>query len=197
MSMEFIECKNNTMIQNENNCFLIITYEQNKIIFNISEIDSETENVTCLYYNKSILYNTYECIQKPHNTFYVLTNEENTGVIKYCNEACDSCYGEGLQDTNCIRCSEGYYKTEDSNTNCILERLILSNYFKNESDNIYHKKLEIPIIVEPNKNNTLLIFDFLISNTSSSVINNSDVTQFISTSEKMFVEEQLNRVYLP
>jgi len=64
MSMEFIECKNNTMIQNENNCFLITTYEQNKIIFNISEIDSETENVTCLYYNKSILYNTYECNSK-------------------------------------------------------------------------------------------------------------------------------------
>ena len=67
--MECIKCKNYTIIQNENNCFPIITYEPNKIIFNISEIDSEIENVTCLYYNKSILYNTYECIQKPNILF--------------------------------------------------------------------------------------------------------------------------------
>ena len=191
--MECIECKNNTMILNGNNCFPIIIYEPNKIIFNISEIDSGIENVTCLYYNKSILYNTYECIQKPNNTFYVLTNEENTGVIKYCNKACNSCYGEGnLQDTNCIKCSEGYCKTEDSYTNCILESLIPSNYFKNESDNIYYKKI-FPIIIEPYKNNTQLIFDFLISNTSTQVINNSEVTQFVSTSDKMTVEEQLKQ----
>ena len=191
--MECIECKNNTMILNGNNCFPIIIYEPNKIIFNISEIDSGIENVTCLYYNKSILYNTYECIQKPDNTFYVLTNEENTGVIKYCNKACNSCFGEGnLQDTNCTECSEGYYKTEDSYTNCILESLIPSNYFKNESDNIYYKKI-FPIIIEPYKNNTQLIFDFLISNTSTQVINNSEVTQFVSTSDKMTVEEQLKQ----
>ena len=42
------------------------------------------------------------------------------------------------QDTNCIDCSIGYYKTEDSNTNCILESLIPENYYKNENDNIYY-----------------------------------------------------------
>jgi len=31
------------------------------------------------------------------------------------------------------------YKTEDSNTNCILENLIPQNYLKNNSDEIYYK----------------------------------------------------------
>ena len=202
-SMGCNKCKNNTMIQNDKNCFQIIIYEPNKIIFDISEIDSETENATCLNFNKSILYNTYECIPKPDNTFYVLTNEENTGVIKYCNEACDSCYGEGnSQDTNCIKCSEGYYKTEDSKTNCILESLIPPNYSKNKSDNIYYKNLVIPttqIISETYKNinNSQLIFDFITSNITTSVINNSEVIQFISTSDKMSIEEQLKEGISP
>ena len=156
ISMECGKCKSQTMIKNEQNCFPIIVYKQNKIIFNISKIDHEKEKGTCLYFNKSILYNTYECISKPDNTYYVWTNEENTCVIKYCHSACDSCFGESnLQDTNCIRCSKGYYKTEDSNTNCILESLIPSDYHQNENDNIYYKKKYIPttqIIVETYKN---------------------------------------------
>ena len=43
------------------------------------------------------------------------------------------------ENTNCLNCSLGYYKTEDSNTNCILESLIKPNYYKNTSDNIYYK----------------------------------------------------------
>ena len=36
--------------------------------------------------HKSIYMNNIECIEKPNNTFYVLNNTENTGVIKKCSE---------------------------------------------------------------------------------------------------------------
>ena len=169
ISMECSQCKDEEMIKNEKNCFPIIIYEPFKIIFNISSMNNEKKNGTCLYFNKSILYNSYECISKPVNTFYVLSNEQNTGVIKYCNSACDSCFGEGnSQDTNCIKCSPGYYKTEDSDTNCILENLIPSDYYKNLSDNIYYKKKYISktqIIIESysnyiNKSSSINIMNF-------------------------------------
>ena len=65
---------------------------------------------------------------------------DNTGIIKYCNPVCDTCFGPSdINNTNCISCIEGYYKTEDSNTNCILENLIPKNYYKNKSDNIFYK----------------------------------------------------------
>ena len=128
-------------IQGDGNCFPIITYTTEKIIFNVSEIYEGEERKTCLDYGKSIFYGQYECNEKPTNTFYVLDNEENTGVIEFCDESCNSCHGKKdniTQDTNCIVCSERYFKTEDSNTNCILESLIPENYYKNESDNIYY-----------------------------------------------------------
>ena len=151
-NMSCLTCKNkvdpndsNNLIEKyiemEGNCFPIITYTNEKIIFNVSEINSEEIEKTCLDYGKSIIYGEYHCISKPSNTFYVLNNEENTGVVEYCDEACNSCNGKKdiLNDeTNCIECSEGYYKTEDSNTNCILESLIPENYYKNEDDNIYY-----------------------------------------------------------
>ena len=125
----------------EGNCFPIITYTNEKIIFNISEINSNEISKTCLDYGKSIKYGEYQCITKPSNTYYILNNEENTGVMDYCDEACNSCNGKKdmiNDDTNCIECSEGYYKTEDSNTNCILESSIPENYYKNINDNIYY-----------------------------------------------------------
>ena len=126
-------------IQGDGNCFPIITYTQEKIIFNISEINTGEEEKTCLGYGKSIIYGEYHCIYKPTNSFYVLNNAENTGVIEYCNEACNSCIGKKIgQDTNCIDCSDGYFKTEDSNTICILENLIPENFYKNMDDNIYY-----------------------------------------------------------
>ena len=74
ISMECLSCKDNnninkTMIHFENNCFKIIQYDENKIIFNITEINS---NVTgsCLYFNKSIYYGQYNCIDKPENTYF-------------------------------------------------------------------------------------------------------------------------------
>ena len=70
--------------------------------FNISEIDSENPIRTCLNFNKAIFYDSYECISKPVNTFYVSLNNENTDIIKNCNFAYDTCLGKSNEhDTNC------------------------------------------------------------------------------------------------
>ena len=129
-------------IQLEANCFPIITYTEEKITFDISKLGTGETEKSCLDYSKVILYGTYKCITKQENYFYVLTSDENTGVVKQCDISCATCNGEKnaiTQDTNCIICAEGYYKTQNSNTNCILESLIPENYFKNNSDNIYYE----------------------------------------------------------
>ena len=146
------------MIKIEEYCFPIIDYEETKITFDISEIDNDNTIGNCLNLGKSIFYNSYECISKPVHTFYVLTDGSNTGVIKNCNVACDTCLGESDEhNTNCIICAEGYFKTEDSTTNCILESLIPDNYYKNEEDNIYYKKIpSTQIILESCQDNLYL-----------------------------------------
>ena len=131
---------NQIMIQNEGNCFPIILYNEYRISFDITEIDPIKKIGTCLYFNKSIFFGEEICKEKPDNTFYVLNGNDNTGVIKNCSIACYYCLGDFSKDnTNCINCSSGYYKTEDSDSNCILESLIKPNYYKNISDNIYYK----------------------------------------------------------
>ena len=70
--MECLSCKDShTMIKFEKNCFNIIQYDENKILFNISEMNTN-EIDTCLYFNKSIYYGQYNCIDKPEHTYYVL-----------------------------------------------------------------------------------------------------------------------------
>ena len=136
------ESSEKTMIKNEENCFIILEYEENSIKFDISEINPDKEFGTCLDFNKAIFYNSYECITKPENTFYVVSTADNTGIIKYCHSSCDGCNGEGnYDDTNCINCTTGYFKTQDSDTNCLLESLIPPNYHKND-DGIYYKEEE-------------------------------------------------------
>ena len=61
--------KQKIMIKIANNCFPIITYEKTKIVFNISEINSDNQKGTCLYFNKTIFFDSYECIAKPNNIF--------------------------------------------------------------------------------------------------------------------------------
>ena len=68
-SMECKKCKDSnssqkTMIKMENNCFLIIEYELEKIIFNVSEKIPDKHNATCLDFGKVINYGEYECIEK-------------------------------------------------------------------------------------------------------------------------------------
>jgi len=111
-----------------------------KYILDTSINDSEENIKSCHDYSKTIFYGEYKCSNhKPFNTYYVLNNDQNTGIIKYCDEACSTCNGQKnvvTQDTNCILCKDGYFKTEDSDTNCIVESLIPENYYK--SNNIYY-----------------------------------------------------------
>ena len=118
------------MVKNEGNCFPIIQQNESKIIFNISEINPEQPIGTCLTFNKSIYEKGSECIPKPKNTYYVINNSENTGVIRNCSEFCDFCFGENTtNNTNCIKCTNGYYKIEDSKTNCVSNNYIPINYY--------------------------------------------------------------------
>ena len=53
---------------------------------------------------------------KTWNYYYVLNNEENTGLIKESDISCGTCENgksELTGDTNCITCKMGYFKTED------------------------------------------------------------------------------------
>ena len=121
-------------------CFPKIVYEENKITFDISEYDSANTEGSCFYFQKSIFYGNNSCSEKPPRTYYKINNEHNTGIIEYCNIACSSCdKREEEGNTNCIDCSNGYFKTEYSNTNCLLESSIPNNYYKNNLDNIYYK----------------------------------------------------------
>ena len=91
-SMECLKCKdfnnsNKTMIKVNNNCFEIIQYEETKITFNISEINSNIFFGSCNYFGKAIYYGEYYCIDKPDYTYYVLNGDENTGVIKDCDQS--------------------------------------------------------------------------------------------------------------
>ena len=124
---------------NENNCFTVIEYNERRITFNITEINSNIIG-SCLDFNKSIYYGQINCTDKPENSYYFLNVIENTGIIKDCYTSCKKCYGESNEgNTNCIECAEGYFKTEHSNTNCINIELIPSNYYLNKIDNIYYK----------------------------------------------------------
>ena len=148
ISMGCTKCKDNknniyveSEKQGEGNCFPILEYSEKSIYFNIGKLEIGKEKGSCFDFNKSIIYGEYECKIKPDDYYYVIQEDEkNTGVIKQCNIACSSCYGlEKEENTNCINCSIGYYKTEDSYTNCILKEKIPYNYYLNEIDNIYYK----------------------------------------------------------
>ena len=144
VNMNCISCKKGDLLTDiyiyfNGNCYEINQYSEQKIIFNGINIFN-AGRLTCRDFNLSIFHGSYECIEKPLNTYYVLDNEENTGVIDYCNNACASCLGPSYSlTTNCILCSDGYFKTEDSDTNCILESAIPENYYKNEENKIYYK----------------------------------------------------------
>ena len=119
ISMECSECKDSqndkkTMIKVNNNCFKIIQYDENQIIFNISEIKPDNPFGNCFAFGKAIFYGQYECIDKPNNTYFALNNNSNTGVIRDCQKVCGSCENKG--DRNCIECSTNCNKEERINT---------------------------------------------------------------------------------
>jgi len=149
LNMNCDECKKdennlNIFIKVIKNCFTIGDYEENKINFDTSLINSNAADKikTCYNYDLSIIYGEYECKTKPTNSYYIQTDEGNNGIVKYCDIACATCNlgkDDSTGNTNCLTCSSGYYKTEDSDTNCILESLIPINYYRYSGDNIYYK----------------------------------------------------------
>ena len=133
-SMECKKCKYSNMIKIESNCFEAIQYDEMKIIFNISEINPDNHFGTCFNFGKAIFHGDYECIEKPHNTYYVLKNDnDNTGIVKYCHHFCDTCFDKfNNQNTNCIECAQGYVKESGSDTNCIINSNSTSEPFNDD-----------------------------------------------------------------
>ena len=118
---------------NLKNCYLI---KDNIIKSFYSPYNNEI--ISCKDLNKYIKEDTNECINTIDLGYYISNNETN--ILSECHSSCKTCYGNYTDDdTNCIECFQDYYKTEDSNTNCILESFIGHNYYKNTSDNIYYK----------------------------------------------------------
>ena len=86
-SMECINCINSnisqkTMIKMENNCFKIVEYNQEKIIFNVSEINPDKHLATCIDFGKVINFEEYECVGKLNDTlnYNNETNNSNTYI---------------------------------------------------------------------------------------------------------------------
>ena len=66
-----------------NNCFKIVQYAQEKIIFNVSEIWPDNHLATCTDFGKVIYYGEYECVDKSNNTYYALNdNNDNADIIE-------------------------------------------------------------------------------------------------------------------
>ena len=108
----YLDAKNVPVIKLGENCFPLVKNTENEIIFNISSLTAfypENTTGTCYMFNKTIYANSSECIEKPENTYYVINDVNNTGVIKNCSEACKSCeIGNTPENTNCLECANGY-----------------------------------------------------------------------------------------
>ena len=133
-NMGCLECQNlnnqvEQMIKLNDNCFKVIRYDENQIIFNISEIKPDNPFGNCFDFGKAIFYGQYECIDKPNNTYFALNNNSNTGVIKDCQKVCGSC--ENKDDRNCIECSTNCNKEERINTYNLFTESISQSSFLN------------------------------------------------------------------
>ena len=133
-------------------------------------------------------------ITKNHPDSYF---DEKKNVFNLCNINCKQCFG-GSSD-NCLscfsdnnlkylyngqclsQCPNGNCPSKNNEGNFICEKCDTNNN-NNKLDN--NDKIST-------ENNKELIFDFISSNSSSSVTSNSEQIQVISTSDKMSIEEQL------
>ena len=114
-----------------------------------------------------------------------------------CNINCKQCFG-GSSD-NCLSCFSdnnfkylynGQYLAKCPNGNCPSKNKE-GNFICEKCDtNNNNNKLDNNDKIST-ENNKELIFDFISSNSSSSVTSKSELIQVISTSDKMSIEEQL------
>ena len=132
-------------------------------------------------------------IAKIHPNYYF---DENKKVFNLCHTNCKQCFG-ALKD-NCLSCYSNKNLKYLYNGQCLSQcpketcssknkegNFICEKCKSNKSEN-FDNKNKIPT-----ENNIELIFDFISSNSSSSVTSNSELIQVISTSDKMSIEEQL------
>ena len=127
-SEDKIKYKQNCFIVNDNNIKSFYNPENSSQITSCNEL-----------YGNYIIENTNECIDNIPNEGYFLSNEK-TGLLSPCHYSCRTCSNNYTENnTNCIECNSGYYKMEDSETNCILQSLVPLNYYLNNTNNIYYK----------------------------------------------------------
>ena len=83
--------------------------------------------------NYAIYENTYICIIKPSNSYYI---SELTGVIGDCHSSCKTCNGKLYN--NCIQCDNiNYFKATNFLNQCLSMEQIPSNYYYDSQNNIY------------------------------------------------------------
>ena len=155
----------------------IIQYNESKIFFNISEIEPNSNHLgTCLHFGKAIYFGEYKCIDKPNNSYYVLNNDENTGVIKNCQEFCNNCPNENI---NCLECPNECVKSKEIEINVEKNDSIHieSNECKSESFDKEKSIDELKEIIKSNINSYIgLCKVFNGSNFLASVISSSKIT---------------------
>ena len=151
------------------------------------------ENYYPLEIKKSNCF-TKEEIAKFHPNSYF---DNNKKVFSPCNTNCKQC--SGPSSNNCLSCHSNHDNIKYLyNGGCLAQCPKETSPSKNSNGNFicekYNSKTnhnsdnENKISTE---NNIELIFDFISSNSSSSIISNSEIIQVISTSDKMSIEEQL------
>ena len=165
-SMECIKCKvsnssEKIMIKMDNNCFYIVKYDGEKIIFNASEIRPDNHLVTCMDFGKVIYYGeyVYECKERL-NTYSVLTDKnENTDIIKNSMEISNnSLDNSNNKNTNNILIIKDDSDTKELNT----------DEFKNEKNIYFKEKTNDYDEVEASNNNYLKNYFNLSNNISCS-----------------------------
>ena len=151
------------------------------------------ENYYPLEVQKSNCF-TKEEIPKSHPNSYF---DNTKKVFSLCNKNCKQCFGPAHD--NCLSCHSNHDNIKYLyNGRCLAQCPKETSPSKNSNGNFICEKYnsntnhnsdnENKISTE---NNIELIFDFISSNSSSSIISNSEIIQVISTSDKMSIEEQL------
>jgi hypothetical protein len=108
--------KNGTTLKN---CYLI---NENKTK-NFFEPDISDKIISCKNFNKYIIENTNECIEKPDEGYYI--SNSFTGLLSPCHYSCKTCSNKMIDNnSNCIDCIDGYYPIKEE---------ILNNCYNNEN----------------------------------------------------------------
>ena len=134
--MKCISCSEDK-IKNEQNCYFIydkVSYSF--YIHNNSLISSCLES-----FDKYIIENTYECINKTEEGYFLLNN--STGLISQCHFSCKTCSNFRIGDnSNCLDCANEYYPIFDEGlNNCYSIETISEGYFLDKINTpIYWKK---------------------------------------------------------